>query len=232
MVKKVSERGGQPPLVICDFDGTISLSDVGHQVLKHFSGSRWTEIDRAYCRGQIGSREAYSLIASFIRVTEEEIRSFLDSHAGLDPAFRDFYEFCIASGMGFKIISDGLDFYIREIMSRNGLGHIEFFANRLVFRQDGTISIEFPYGKEECGSCGTCKSNILAGLRHQHSRIIYIGDGHSDVCPARSADLVFGKKTLYRKCLENGTNCILYDSFKTIHDVLKGGKDEYQPRNG
>lgn len=229
MTCKLKEGDSLPPLVICDFDGTVSRRDVGHEVLKHFSGSRWVEIDRAYCRGEIGSMDAYNIIASFVKIDPDELRSFLDGYDQLDPWFKKFYDFCVEQGMGFKIVSDGLDFYIREILSRHGLGEINFYANRLVIGEDHSVSINFPHGNGECRKCGTCKSNILAAFKDKYSRIIYIGDGYSDVCPAKSADLVFGKKTLHLKCLENGTACTLYSSFETIHAILKNGNHEPQP---
>jgi len=218
--------GGNPPLVICDFDGTVSSRDVGHEVLKHFSGDKWADIDRAYVTGKLGSMDAYSIVASIIRIRREELCSYLDHLSGLDPFFGKFYEYCTSRGMGFKIVSDGLDFYIREILSRNGLGEIEFFANSLGFGEDGSISINFPYSNDECRRCGTCKSSILAGMRENYDTIIYVGDGPSDVCPAKSADLVFGKETLYRQCLANGTSCIHYTSFEKVHDILKNGSED------
>lgn len=222
MGKNKTDRGGLPPLVICDFDGTISRADVGHEVFRHFSGDRWVEIDQEYRSGKVGSKDAYSILASFVKIQREELQSFLDGVSGLDPSFRDFYEFCVAGGIELKIVSDGLDYYIRDILSRHDLAHIDFFSNTLVFGEQGSISIEFPFSNGECRKCGTCKSNILEGLREKYGRVIYIGDGYSDICPARRADLVFGKKTLYLKCRENGTDCTLYSTFETIHDILKG----------
>lgn len=224
----MKDRGGLPPLVICDFDGTVSRRDVGHEVLKYFSGSRWVEIDRAYCKGEIGSMDAYSIIASFIKIDPDELLSFLDRHSELDPGFKAFYRFCVDAGMGFKIVSDGLDFYIREILSRHGLAGIDFYANNLVIGPDHSVAINFPHSNGECRKCGTCKSNILAALKDRYSRVIYIGDGYSDVCPARSADVVFGKKTLHLKCLENGKSCTLYRTFETIHEMLKNGNNGNQ----
>ncbi len=50
-------------LILCDFDGTISIEDTGYALLTHFSSGDWEAIDRKFCEGKIGSREAYTQIA-------------------------------------------------------------------------------------------------------------------------------------------------------------------------
>ena len=52
--------------VSCDFDGTICTVDMGNEILNRFTGEGWNEIDRAYCAGEIGSRDAYSRVVSLI----------------------------------------------------------------------------------------------------------------------------------------------------------------------
>ncbi len=231
MNKQKKGRGerpnGLPTIVICDFDGTVSKRDIGHEVLKHFSGSRWVEIDRAYCSGKIGSLDAYSLIASFIKIRQDALESFLSGFEGVDPSFPGFYRFCREQGMDLKIVSDGLDYYIRNILRRENLADIEFYANGLEFGEGGSIRITFPFSNPECGKCGTCKSGILSALKHSYGRILYVGDGHSDVCPANLADLVFGKEILYRKCLSNGKSCIKYSDFGQVREYLVNDAYDY-----
>ena len=48
-----------------------------------------------------------------------------------------------------------------------------------------------------------------------------VGDGYSDVCPARAADQVFAKPILHEKCLKNGTPSLLYDDFGDILRCLE-----------
>jgi 2-hydroxy-3-keto-5-methylthiopentenyl-1-phosphate phosphatase len=73
---------------------------------------------------------------------------------------------------------------------------------------------------EECGRCGTCKRSLLDRFRSDYDRIIYIGDGYSDVCPARAADQVFAKPILHEKCMKNGTPSLLYNDFGDIRRCL------------
>ena len=45
---------------------------------------------------------------------------------------------------------------------------------------------------------------------------IYIGDGYSDFCPARHADIVFAKQTLANLCLQEDISYNDYQNFKQI----------------
>ncbi len=148
-------------LIITDFDGTMSTTDIGFEVIKNFSGDGWDEIDRAYCEGKIGSKDAYTQIAALFRATREEMVAFVLENGCLDPYFVSFYQFCTANDLAIKIVSDGLDFYIDELLKTYNLTDLEFFANVVRFNDGGTVTIDFPDSNDECDLCGNCKSNIL-----------------------------------------------------------------------
>ena len=121
-----------------------------------------------------------------------------------------------------KIVSDGLDFYIRAILEKHHLGEIEFFSNVVIFGQNDSLIFEFPQANALCGRCGTCKNKILNDHRLMYEKIIYIGDGHSDICPSRCADIVFAKDVLLRKCEEEGTTPYQpFHDFSAISEDLK-----------
>jgi 2-hydroxy-3-keto-5-methylthiopentenyl-1-phosphate phosphatase len=203
-------------LIIADFDGTVSPMDVGYEVLQKFTGRGWDEIDRAYCSGEIGSKEAYSRIAALIRGTREEMQQYVRAHARVDTHFVSFYAFCRKAGIDLRILSDGLDFYIDLVLRKEGLGDIPFCSNVTRFRDGQGFAIEFPEENLECDKCGTCKSLILQRLKPAFDRIIYIGDGYSDVCPAEKADVVFAKGILYKTFSKKGLPCIRFRDFADI----------------
>ena len=116
-------------LVLCDFDGTVSPRDIGFEVLQAFTGRGWEEIDRAYCSGEIGSKEAYVRIGAIIRGTRDEILHYVDQNGALDSHFGPFHDFCLDRGMVIAIVSDGLDFYIDRILRKHDLGHVRFYSN-------------------------------------------------------------------------------------------------------
>lgn len=203
-------------LILCDFDGTVCMTDMGNQVLNRFAEG-WQEIDRAYCTGQVGSRIAYSRIAPLFRTNREQLLIHVLREERIDPSFLALCHFARSQGIDIKIVSDGLDVYIEAILDKHGLD-IEFFSNRVTFGEKDRIDFVFPLASEECGLCGTCKRSLLRRFRTAYDRIVYVGDGYSDVCPAREADVVFAKNILYEKCRDNGTPCRSYSSFD---DVLR-----------
>ena len=108
-------------LILCDFDGTVTTRDMGYVLLNRFSSGDWESVDREFCEGKIGSKEAYSRIENLFQGSEREILDFVRTHSDIDPTFPEFYRTCKRSGMDVKIVSDGFDFYIRPILDLHGL---------------------------------------------------------------------------------------------------------------
>jgi 2-hydroxy-3-keto-5-methylthiopentenyl-1-phosphate phosphatase len=219
------DNNSKGTLVLCDFDGTASAVDVGYLLLRHFTKDQWEYIDQKYRSDRMGSLEAYELIASFIHASEQEFEAYLPKLIHLDPGFMDFTAYCRERGFDLKIVSDGLDFYIKRILASYGINDIPYFSNRMVFNNGHGVRIEFPLMNPECGRCGTCKKTILERYRDDYETILYIGDGYSDRCAAQEADFVFGKKFLYKHCEENGVPCVLYDNFTDIQKHLEENRN-------
>jgi 2-hydroxy-3-keto-5-methylthiopentenyl-1-phosphate phosphatase len=206
-------------LILCDFDGTVCTRDMGNEVLSRFTKQGWEAVDQAYCSGEIGSRDAYSRVPALFTGTKAELLDFVRSRGTVDPYFPAFYAYCMESGFDLKIVSDGLDIYIEAILEKYHLESIPYFTNRATF-QDGRFSIEFPQMSKECGKCGTCKNAILNKYRSEYALIVYVGDGYSDICPSKDADMVFAKGILYGKFMDNGMSCEYYETFKDVHDAM------------
>lgn len=213
------EGPGERVLVVCDFDGTVCRVDICNEFLDHFAGD-WDAIDRAYAAGEVGSRAAYARIAPLIRTSRPQVIDFILEHERLDPFFPEFLSYCKGRRIDLKIVSDGLDACIEAILGKHGLD-VEYFSNRLLFREEGQIEFDFPPASRECGRCGTCKRTLLCRFRTDYDRIIYVGDGHSDICAARTADQIFAKDVLFEKCVENGTPCLFYDNFDDIRRSME-----------
>src|SRR4030042_3051176 len=121
-------------LILCDFDGTISIRDMGYDLLNRFSSGDWEAIDRDFCEGKIGSKEAYSRIAKILKGNEKDLLGFIQKHSNIDPHFNSFYQYCRERDIDVKIVSDGLDFYIKMFLEIHYLSEIPFYANHTHFQ--------------------------------------------------------------------------------------------------
>ena len=113
------------------------------------------------------------------------------------------------------ILSDGLDAYIKRVLSNAGLNLVPFFANHTEFVGQ-KLTVSFPYTDAECNLCGNCKRNHMLNTSADEDIIVYVGDGYSDRCPVRYADLVFAKRQLIKYCQEQN---ITYFEFNNFNDV-------------
>jgi HAD superfamily hydrolase (TIGR01509 family) len=123
--------------------------------------------------------------------------------------------------MDVKIVSDGLDFYIRKILEIHRLSEIPYYANCTHFLKGGRMEISFPHSEEECGLCGTCKKKLIQIYRKEYDSIFFVGNGLSDRCAAREADFVFAKDSLYTYCTEQDITCHFFKDFLEILDDLQ-----------
>jgi 2-hydroxy-3-keto-5-methylthiopentenyl-1-phosphate phosphatase len=202
-------------IVFCDFDGTVSRRDVGNRLLHHFSGGTTNAIVRDWLEGRIDSRECLLRECALARATEEELRQFSLSQE-IDPHFPELVSLLRERGIPLVVLSDGLDFYIGLIFEKYGLTNIEFYANRLEFK-DGKLLPHFPYFEEGCGYCGNCKKYHFQRLYPENKPRIYIGDGLSDKHVAELADILFAKDDLAKICDKEG---IKYQPYTDLGDVV------------
>ncbi len=208
-------------LALCDFDGTISIRDLGYDLFNRFSSGDWEAIDQDFREGKIGSKEAYSRIAKILKGDKKEILGFIQKHSDIDPYFTSFYQYCRDRNIDVKIISDGLDFYIRTILEIHHLSKIPFYANCGHFLKGKRMDVSFLHSNEECGLCGTCKKRAVQIHRNAYDSILFIGNGISDRCAAREADFVFAKDVLYTYCIDQDITCHSFENFRDILGDLK-----------
>src|SRR4030067_2129773 len=137
-------------LILCDFDGTITLRDTGYLLLNRFSKGDWETIDRDFREGKIGSKEAYSRIVRILQGDEQAGLDFIWKHSDIDPHFSPFYRYCRGKGIDVKIVSDGLDFYIKTILEIHHLEDIPYYANEGLFSKADGMEIVSPHFNEAC----------------------------------------------------------------------------------
>lgn len=209
--------------IFTDFDGTITLQDVGDALFEAFGGEHCKDSVRNYHEGTISAVECFRRECRACgNVNIYGLNEFIDRQP-IDSSFVDFVTFCRSMEIDLCILSDGMDYYIRRILDRHGFGDLPFFANTLrLIPVDGTSDVRFeplfPYTDEMCDRCACCKRNLLLTRSGDGDGIIYIGEGYSDRCPARFADVVFAKDDLLKYCQAEN---ISYYEYRTFGDIVQ-----------
>ena len=212
-------------VIVSDFDGTIAIEDSNNLLSDIFGNEKNAENERAYTAGEIGLREAITKNFMQYNITFEEYHSFLKSNIHIDPTFYEFMGKIQKSGTDFFILSGGYKQTIEYLLGDKWLKNVAIYANELHI-EDGYIRPRFAYNNHKCyehfGPCGNCKRDCIDIIRRQSgSKIIFIGDGLTDRCAAKRADVVFAKEALEDFCKENNLPYIKFNNFIDILENLE-----------
>lgn len=206
-------------LLCIDFDGTLAQNDVGDAFIKTFGD--WPACEQAvqrWMRGEISSCAYYETAARTIRVNQKQLDAFCDDQP-LAAGFRELAQLCTKHNWPLIVLSDGLDYYIRRILSRHDLA-LPVFANHLEFAPPDRIAISFPHFEHSCGKCANCKGHHVRRLAGENEKIVYFGDGYSDRCGAQEADFIFAKGDLAKWCEANAREYFRLENFANVLNWL------------
>ncbi|MCA1059397.1 2-hydroxy-3-keto-5-methylthiopentenyl-1-phosphate phosphatase [Rossellomorea aquimaris] len=214
------------PIILCDFDGTITETDNIISLMKHFAPPEWEPIKDAVLERSLSIKEGVTQLFSLIPSSmKDEMIQYLRNTAVIRKGFKEFVEYTIENRISLYIVSGGIDFFIHPILEAYGPFQ-EVFCNEASFSET-TISIRWPYPcDEQCGSkgCGCCKPSILRTLsKPEGASVIVIGDSVTDLELAKQGDMVIARDYLAQKCKEDG---IPFISFETFHDCIEALEKE------
>lgn len=202
---------------LCDFDGTASPTDIGAEFVRAFAtgdGAEHRVLLERWLGGMMGHRELTEGECARVRVSRPEALGFARGYA-LDPHFAPFVRAARDAGHAVMVVSEGFDFYIEALLEREGLGDLPRASNRLRFEGDRVIP-EFPDLPDGCAGCGTCKAHHVAHWRARGFVTVLVGDGMSDRCGARAADLVIARGDLLAWCGRERIEAIEFDTFEDV----------------
>ncbi|MFK3970282.1 MtnX-like HAD-IB family phosphatase [Pseudomonas sp. NPDC087358] len=202
--------------IVCDFDGTITPTDVIDNILERFADPSWTDIEDQWLSGRIGSRECLSRQLALVQAYPAQLLDYFDS-VRIDPHFPAFVDHVLNLGATMDIVSDGLEQGIARILSRHQIPLLPIIANGLRQVDQNRWRIVFPHASDACrAASGNCKCKSTPSGR----RVLVIGDGKSDMCVAQTADFVFAKGRLAEHCAVNGIPFARFDSFAELPGLL------------
>ncbi|QSO50199.1 MtnX-like HAD-IB family phosphatase [Alicyclobacillus curvatus] len=210
-----------PVGVFCDFDGTISKSDLIASIAYEFAGQTGRDLVRRVQHRELTVREGVEAIFQTIPSARlPEIKSYTQQLTVVREGFDDLVRECIRRGWLFAVVSGGLDIFVHPVVEPYR-SKIEVFANHLDDSGE-TLSIQWNVTCDDLcdGGCGMCKPTVLRRFKPYTDVQVVIGDGVTDVKAAAQADYVFARDSLLRVCREQGIACSPFESLAEIIPVL------------
>jgi HAD superfamily phosphoserine phosphatase-like hydrolase len=207
---------------LCDFDGTVSPTDIGAAFARAFSpegAAEHGDLLGPWMSGELGHRELTEMQCRLISATAAEALAFTRGFE-LDPHFAPFVRETRARGDQVMVVSEGFDFYLADQLARAGLQDVPFAANRLRF-EPGRVVPEFPWSVEGCGRCGNCKGQHVRAWQARGFETALVGDGFSDRCGAREADRVIARGDLLDWCAREDIAARAFEDFAEVAAIAR-----------
>ena len=203
-------------IVQCDFDGTITEKDVSFLILDAYTNGDWQQYWDQYLGGEISVGAFNTRAFAMVKADEQTLLNFIKSRVKIRPGFDELLACCQKKGFQFAIVSNGLEFYIKAILKDLGVADIEVFAAQTRF---GTGGIDVRYiGPQGDRLEASFKEAYVRLFRDRGYRVVYIGNGASDLPPARQSHQVFAIGDLLNQCKNIKLDCT---PFADLNDVTK-----------
>ncbi len=207
--------GGEvrPAAVFCDFDGTITESDMIVSIWRQFAPPGWEQVkDDMLARRKTVREGVAQVFAQIPSARKQEIIDHALRAVRFRAGLQAFLEFCAREGLPFYVTSGALDFFIEPVMApyRRWLAGVYSIATNL---SGPMIRLVHTHA---CETCGLCK--VRAMREHPGVFSILIGDSVTDLHGAMEANLVFARDRL-KAYLDEAR--IAYEPFETFHDIQR-----------
>ena len=201
----------------CDFDGTLTQEDVSFLILDAFGSRDWRQLLTQYREGKISVGYFNMKAFAMVKADKQTLLQFVKSKAKIRAGFRELLAYCHRKGFEFVIVSNGLDFYIETILRDIGMDNIEVFAAQTQFSPGG-IDVRY-IGPDGNQLEDNFKEAYVRLFLERGYRLIYAGNGISDISPARQAHHIFATGELLTYCKEMNLNCT---PFIDLNDIIRG----------
>jgi len=196
-------------LLAFDFDHTIiddnsdtyvinlaPNKEIPNEIKNMYSEKGWTH----YMRGIFGYLHEHNVTPQQILECMSEIK--------FSPGMMELLRNLDQTKTEVIIISDSNSVFIEHILDVNGIRDTvsKVFTNPAQFNNHGRLELQMYHFQESCSlsTVNLCKGDILetfikerAAQNLYYSHIVYVGDGHNDLCPSlrlSEKDFVFHRK--------------------------------------
>lgn len=201
--------------VFMDFDGTITERDTLQYLLDTHSGEDWRAIERRVERGELEEGEALQMEMDLLEVPLEEALRSIEKDVEVDPHFFDFLDWCREGGIETAVVSGGFSTIIRHLLPAEIRDGLPILANELDVQDRRWLVV--PRGNwTDCRKCNHCKRTAVLHAKRAGRTTVYVGNGNTDICPARVADVVIARDRLAEAMADMGRDFFAFEDFRDV----------------
>jgi 2-hydroxy-3-keto-5-methylthiopentenyl-1-phosphate phosphatase len=207
-----------------DFDGTVTEEDVSFLLLDTFVGSSWRRYFDEYSSGKISVGAFSKKVFGMMIADKKTMTNFVlnNPRVKVRPGFKEFVDYCKNSGIEVVIVSNGLTFYIEAMLEKLGIDGLDVHAAENVFSPGG-MGVRYlgPNGKELETGFKEAYTDMLCKMGY---RVIYVGNGTSDIDPSRKAHYICATADLLVHCQSENFKCYPFNDFYDVIKIIDGLK--------
>ena len=196
--------------IFSDFDGTITNRDSIVFLTEKFGGGpefRQSVLTK-FEKGELDLFETIQKELASVKVSWTEASRSLLENIVVDPGFSNFINWCHERSHPITVVSSG----IRQILSLFiGELDVRFYAHPVEITKNGWL-----YQKD-----GRSDKACVLREAQPNGRIVYIGDGISDLSAVCYADFLFAKHRLAKYCVETSIPFFPFESFCDVQEQLE-----------
>lgn len=204
-------------MVQCDFDGTITEQDVSFLLLDAFANEDWRRLLDDYRADRISVNYFNTSAFAMVKEDKQTLLEFMKGRVKVRDGFRELLDYCQRKGFHFVIVSNGLDFYIEKILGEMGINNIEVFAAQTRFTPE-SLKVQYigPDGSQLDSGFKEAYVRLFQGKGY---RVVYAGNGASDIPPAKLAHHIFATGELLDYYKKTNLN---FTPFADLNDIVRG----------
>lgn len=218
--------GGGRFLAILDYDGTITTRECMEIVFQQLIGDAWRPFEDDVRAGRLSPPEGLRRQVALVRAPRTQFVGALVAAAQPLPGFAAFLDELARRGGRGAVVSAGLREAIATVWQREQLPSLPLYASELAPAGPGGTEPPFALVHNaafgDCPRCGPggCKAAVLRALRRPGDTVLVFGDGASDLCLAREADLTFAHGHLAACCAAEHLTWRRLIDYTTVWDEI------------
>lgn len=196
--------------VFCDFDGTITDRDSIVFLTERFgAGSDFRQrIFDEIVNGRITVFQAIERELETVKISWPQAKAALVTEISVDPTFEGFVHWCQRRRIPVSVVSSGLEPVVELFLGKLG---IPLHAHPVQVRETG-----WRYRRRRDRD-----KTVLLKEAAGKGRIVYVGDGASDLKVVPLVDVLFATRYLAEYCRQHAIPYFPFNSFADVQSRLE-----------